>query len=620
MTGMPPLVALTGNPNAGKSALFNALTGARQKIANYPGVTVERKSGRLALSDGRPVELVDLPGAYSLSPDSLDEKVTRDVLLGTQDGMRRPDALVIVVDAGNLDNHLRFTLEAIGLGLPVIVALNMVDLAKRDGLELDPIRLSAELGVPVVETVAVRKRGLDELTAQLEKLLSSPASAMPAALFVDSKEIDAEARRIARDVIVRETASRQWTRKIDSVLLHPLAGPLVLFGLLFIMFQGVFTWSEAPVGWIEAGIAMLSDAAVSIIPKGFLQSLIVDGIIAGVGAVVVFLPLILILFLFILLLESTGYMTRAAFVMDRMMASVGLSGHSFIPLLSSFACAIPGIMATRTIMDQKDRLTTILIAPLMTCSARLPVYTVIIGAFIPARTIGPGIGLQGTVLFCLYVAGIIGAMLAALLLRKSVAKGSNGSFLIEMPRYQLPLIRDIALGLWQRAWIFLRRAGTIIFASSVILWLLLSFPKAPEDSGISQSEYSIAGRIASGLEVIVRPIGFNHDISLALIPAMAAREVAVSALATAYSIDEGDDEDATARDLGSKLQGEWSLATALAFLAWFIFAPQCISTIAVTKRETNGWKWPMFMVGYLFGLAYIAAGLTYWTAIAFGLG
>lgn len=618
MTVTTPLIALTGNPNAGKSALFNALTGARQKIANYPGVTVERKSGRLALPDGRSVELVDLPGAYSLSPDSLDEQVTRDVLLGTQDGTRRPDALVIVLDAGNLDNHLRFTLEAIGLGIPVVVALNMVDLAKRDGLELDAKRLSAELGVPVVETVAVRKRGLEELTAQIESVLAGSA-ALPVAVVTDPKEINAEAKRIARDVVVRETASRQWTRKIDGVLLHPLAGPLVLFGLLFLMFQGVFAWSEAPIGWIEGGIEWLGTTVAGMIPDGFFQSLIVDGIIAGVGSVVVFLPQILILFLFILLLESTGYMTRAAFVMDRMMASVGLSGHSFIPLLSSFACAIPGIMATRTIMDQKDRLTTILIAPLMTCSARMPVYTMIIAAFIPAKAIGWGIGLQGTVLFGLFFFGIVAAMIAALLLRKSVAKGSTGSFLIEMPRYQLPLLRDIALGLWQRAWLFLRRAGTIIFASSVILWLLLSFPKAPLNSPIPQSEYSIAGRIASGLEVVVKPIGFNHDIALALIPAMAAREVAVSALATAYSIDESDDEDATATALGDKLAGEWSLATALAFLAWFIFAPQCISTIAVTKRETNGWKWPMFMVGYLFGLAYIAAGATYWTAKAFGL-
>jgi ferrous iron transport protein B len=623
MTEMTPLVVLVGNPNAGKSALFNALTGARQKIANYPGVTVERKSGRLALTDGRPVELVDLPGTYSLVPDSLDEQVTRNVVLGQQGGQRRPDALILVIDAGNLENNLRFALEVIALKLPTVVALNMVDLAERDGLTIDAGILAAELGVPVVSTVAVRKRGLDNLTEALGAALTVKSKATPeelaARVLPNRDTVTPHAHNIARKAVVGETRTRQWTRRIDSVLLHPFIGPLVLLGLLFVMFQSVFAWSEAPIGWIETGISALSDGIATALPDGFIRSLIVEGVLAGVGSVIVFLPQILILFLFILILESTGYMTRAAFVMDRMMASVGLSGHSFIPLLSSFACAIPGIMATRTIMDQKDRLTTILIAPLMTCSARLPVYTVIIGAFIPARAIGPGIGLQGTVLFALYIAGIVGAMVAALFLRRTVAKGSGSSFLIEMPRYQLPLIRDIALSLWQRAWVFLRRAGTIIFASTIILWVLLSFPKVPVGSEKTQSEYSVAGRIASGLAVVTEPIGFNDKIALALIPAMAAREVAVSALATAYSVDASDDEDATAMALGDRLAGQWSLATALAFLAWFVFAPQCISTIAVAKRETNGWKWPMFMVTYLFALAYLAAGITYWTARSFGL-
>jgi ferrous iron transport protein B len=620
---MIPLIALVGNPNAGKSALFNALTGARQKIANYPGVTVERKSGRWALSDGRPIELVDLPGTYSLIPDSLDEQVTRNVVLGMQEGHRRPDALVIVVDAANLDNHLRFTLELIALELPVVVALNMIDLAERDGLEIDVAKLSAELGVPVIPTVAVRKRGLEPLAAALADVLAVPSKAtaqdLQARLITDRKAITKRAHTLARAVVLNETATRQWTRTLDSVLLHPVGGVLILFALLFVMFQGVFSWSEAPIGWIEGLFAQLTNFVQATMPEGLARSLIVDGVIAGVGAVVVFLPLILILFLFIQLLEASGYMTRAAFVMDRMMAAVGLSGHSFIPLLSSFACAIPGIMATRTIMDQKDRLTTILIAPLMTCSARLPVYTVIIGAFIPATSLGLGIGLQGLVLFALYIAGIIGAMLASLLIKRTVTKGSTGSFLIEMPRYQMPLFRDVALSLWQRAWLFLRRAGTIIFASTIILWALLTFPKTPVDSGIPQSQYSIAGRIAGGLEVIVRPIGFNRDIALALIPAMAAREVAVSALATTYAIDETD-EAKQASSLGAKLAGKWSLATALAFLAWFVFAPQCISTIAVARRETNGWRWPAFMVSYLFALAYSAAGITYWTACAFGLG
>jgi len=617
MSGTPPLVALVGNPNSGKSSLFNALTGARQKIANYPGVTVERKSGRTALPDGRPVELLDLPGAYSLQPDSLDEAVTRDVVLGKFAGQRRPDALVIVVDAGNLDNHLRFAIELIGQGLPVVIALNMVDLAERDGLEIDPTILANELGVPVVSTVAVRKRGLERLLSILSEVLSQSRPGEVDAPE-NRKQITDRAHRIAKRAIISETGGRQWTRRLDAILLHPVGGVAILLALLFVMFQAVYGWSEAPIGWIEAGFSALTGAINGQMSDGILRSFLTDGVIAGVGSVIVFLPQILILFLFILLLEATGYMTRAAFVMDRMMSAVGLSGHSFIPLLSSFACAIPGIMATRSIMDQKERLATILIAPLMTCSARLPVYTLIIGAFIPAQDIGPGIGIQGLVLFALYLFGIIGAMLAAAVIQRFVTRSRSSSFLIEMPRYQLPRLSDIALGLWQRAWVFLRRAGTIIFAATIILWVLLSFPKVPVNSTKSQVEYSIAGRIADGIEPIVRPIGFNHDIALALIPAMAAREVAVSALGTAYAID-AEDEEQAAMSLGPQLAAKWSLATALAFLAWFIFAPQCISTIAVTRRETNGWKWPMFMVVYLFTLAYVAAGITYWTAVSFGL-
>ena len=616
-----PLVALVGNPNAGKSALFNALTGARQKLGNYPGVTVERKAGRLSLADGRPVELVDLPGTYSLDPASPDEQVTRDVVMGKQVGEKRPDALVIVVDAANLDNHLRFALELIALGLPTIVALNMVDLATRDGLELDAAALSRELGVPVIATVAVRKRGLDHLRTELEALLNGapapyPATAQPHRDFDATRQ---EARRIARAGIVRETPSRRLTAAVDRVALHPIAGLALLLALLFVMFQAVYAWSEAPIAMIEGLAEATATLVRDSLPDGIVRSFLVDGVINGVGSVVVFLPQILILFFFILMLEATGYMVRAAFLMDGIMAKVGLSGRAFIPLLSSFACAIPGIMATRTIADPKDRLTTILIAPLMTCSARLPVYAVIIGAFIPARDIGYGIGLQGFVLFCLYLAGIVGAMLVALVLRLTVTRGASGSFLMEMPKYQWPRPQDILLGLWQRAVIFLKRAGTIIFTSTVILWVLLSFPRVPDGDPASQVDHSIAGRVASGLNVVLEQIGFNRDISLALIPAMAAREVAVSALATVYSIDAGDDEAALEQSLGDRLSSQWPLPTALAFLAWFIFAPQCISTIAVTRRETNGWKWPLFMVGYLFALAYVAAGLTYWTATAMGL-
>jgi ferrous iron transport protein B len=615
---LSPLVALVGNPNAGKSALFNALTGARQKVGNYPGVTVERKAGRMALADGRPVELVDLPGTYSLDPASPDEAVTRDVVLGRQAGERMPSALLVVIDATNLDNHLRFTLQLIALGLPVVVALNMIDMAERDGLVIDPAALSRELGVPVVPTVAVRKRGIEDLRGALASLVGGGATPIRAGAAPehDIVALQRRARTIALAATRQESVSRRWSHLADGIALHPVAGPILLAALLFVMFQAVFAWSEAPIAWIEQMFVALSDAINGSMPEGFLRSLLVDGIIAGVGSVLVFLPQILILFFFILILEASGYMVRAAFMMDRLMAGVGLSGRAFIPLLSSFACAIPGIMATRTIDDPKDRLTTILIAPLMTCSARLPVYAVIIAAFIPARTVGPGIGLQGLVLFGLYVTGIIGAMVAALVFRRTIAKGANGGFMMELPKYQMPSLRDVTIGLIQRGWIFMRRAGTIIMGVTVLLWAMLSFPQAP--AGQSQVRYSVAGRVADGLAVVLKPIGFNHEMSLAIIPAMAAREVAVSALATVYSIEGGDDVQ-TERSLVGRLQGRWSLPTALAFLMWFVFAPQCLSTIAVIRRETNGWKWPLFALGYLFGLAYVAAGLTFWAATALGL-
>ncbi|MDP1027859.1 ferrous iron transporter B [Sphingomonas sp. KR1UV-12] len=616
-----PLVALVGNPNAGKSALFNALTGARQKVGNYPGVTVERHSGRLALDDGRPVELVDLPGTYSLDPASADERVTCDVVTGRGGYERLPDAIVIVVDAANLDNHLRFALQLLALGLPVVVALNMIDLAERDGLTLDAAVLERELGVPVIPTVAVRRRGLDDLRAALTGIVGGSAVRhLPPSdgVVEDIVTLQRRARTIAHAAVVAETPGRRWGHMLDSVALHPVFGPLLLLALLFVMFQAVFAWSEAPIGWIEDGFKLLEAGVAGLMPDGVLRSLITDGLIAGVGAVIVFLPQILILFLFILVLEATGYMVRAAFLMDRMMARVGLSGRAFIPLLSSFACAVPGIMATRTIDDEKDRLTTILIAPLMTCSARLPVYTIIIGAFIPDRTIGGWIGLQGLVLLGLYVMGILGAFVAALLLRRTVTKGASSGFMMEMPKYQLPLWRDVALGLWTRTVIFLKRAGTIIALTTVVLWALLSFPKPPAGSGISPVDYSVAGRIAGGLETVVRPIGFNRDIALALIPAMAAREVAVAAIGTVYAIDDPEAEGGQ-KAITENLRNRWSLPTALAFLMWFVFAPQCISTIAVTRRETNGWRWPAFMVGYLFAAAYIMAGITYWLAVAVGL-
>jgi ferrous iron transport protein B len=615
-----PVAALVGNPNAGKTSLFNALTGSRQKVGNYPGVTIERKAGRLPLPDGRIAELIDLPGTYSLNPRSPDEAVTRDAVCGRLAGEAPIDVIIAVVDATKLANHLRFVLELKGLGLPLVVALNMVDLAARDGLVIDVAQLAALLGVPVVETVAVRRRGLDGLASEVAGLLATgavpsrpmaPAAATPA----DLRSLQGAANRIVAAVEQGRSAQRRWSQRLDAIALHPIAGPLVLAAILFTMFQAVFSWAEAPMGWIEAGIGWVQAELAARLAGGWLWSLLNDAVLAGVGAVVVFLPQILILFLFILCLEQSGYMTRAAFLMDGLMARVGLNGRAFIPLLSSFACAIPGIMATRTIDSPRDRLTTILIAPLMTCSARLPVYAVVIGAFIPARDVGP-FGLQGLVLFTLYLAGIVGALVAALVIRRTVTRGAAPPFLMEMPSYQWPAPRDIALGLYGRASAFLARAGTIILASTIILWALASWPQPPAGGTAPRITYSLAGRIGDALQPLFAPIGFNREIVIALVPGMAAREVAVSALGTVYALDGVDDEHA--EGLVDRLRGAWPLPTALAFLAWFVFAPQCLSTLAVTRRETASWRWPAFMFAYLFGAAYVAAGVTYHLARALG--
>ncbi|WP_284124432.1 ferrous iron transporter B [Parerythrobacter aestuarii] len=609
----PRTIALVGNPNAGKSALFNKLTGARQKIANYPGVTVERKAGRMALASGEAVELLDLPGSYAFDAASPDEEVTRKVVFGEQEGQRQPDVLVIVIDAANLEQHLVFAQEVIALGRPTVIALNMIDLAERDGLTLDPDALSEALGVPVVPTVAVRSRGLDALVDAVTQVGKTDPEPRP---HLDLTERRLEARNIAKAAILSVSARHTIESNLDKVLLNPWLGPVILFALLFVIFQAVFAWADPFIGLIEGATEWVSAQVVAAMPEGFVRDLITEGLIAGVGSVVVFLPQIVILFAFILVMEASGYMARAAFLMDRLMAGVGLSGRSFIPLLSSFACAIPGIMATRSIADPKDRLTTILVAPMMTCSARLPVYAVIIAAVIPPTSVGFGIGLQGLVLMGLYVAGILGALVVALVLRRSVTKGDASGFIMELPRYQLPRVKDLLIGLWQRAWVFLRRAGTIIFAATVILWLLLTFPKA--DPGESQLDASFAGQIAHAMHPAFEPIGFNHEMTLALVPAMAAREVAVASLATTYAVDADDDEE-TESALRDQIAARWSLPTALAFLAWFVFAPQCLSTIAVARRETNGWKWPAFMLAYLFALAYIFAGATYWLALAAGL-
>ncbi len=621
----PVRVALLGNPNCGKTALFNLLTGSRQKVANYAGVTVERKEGRLLSPSGRQVSVLDLPGAYSLSAVSLDEQITRDVVTGRRPGEPLPDLLLCVVDATKLRLNLRLVLEARQLGLPVLVALNMSDVAERTGVRVDAQRLSAELGLPVVPTVGVRADGAQALVAALEAFRPPLIGRQPHA---DDTPPGVEAvlrtqREVQRLVDRCVQAPAQALARDDAIdrwLLHPLWGGLFLAALLFLMFQAVFSWAEAPMGWIESGVAAVGSLVSERLADGPLRSLLVDGIIAGVGSVLVFLPQILILFAFILALEDSGYLPRAAFLLDRVMARVGLSGRSFIPLLSSFACAVPGIMATRTIGDWRDRLVTILIAPLMTCSARLPVYALLIAAFVPARPVAGLFNLQGLVLFALYAAGILSALAMAWLYRLTGRRDGAPptALMLELPAYRWPHLRQLAFGLWERASIFLRRVGGIILAVMVLLWFLSSYPAPPAGAEGPAILHSFAGRIGLLLEKLLAPIGFNWQIAIALVPGMAAREVAVGALGTVYALSASGDD--VAAQLQPLLAQSWSLATALALLAWYVYAPQCVATLVAVKRETGGWRWPLIMALQLFGLAYLAAFVTYRIALALGAG
>ncbi|HRE54425.1 MAG TPA: ferrous iron transporter B [Candidatus Competibacter sp.] len=621
----PACIALVGPPNSGKTTLFNTLTGGRQKTANYPGVTVERKSGFLKTPGGHAVEVLDLPGSYSLRARSPDEAITRDVVLGRQQRETLPDAIVCVTDATNLNQHLRLLLELRPLGRPLILALNMMDIAQRRGCRIDTEALSRELGIPVVTTVAMRKSGVRELLDRIDALLKHPAGDGATALDNwQEPSPDAirayhhEVGRVLRQAVVEEGAPARVTRQLDRVLLHPIAGPLALLALLFLMFQAVFSWAEAPMDWIDGSVSGLQQWLAAHLPESLLKSLLVDGIIAGVGGVVVFLPQILILFFFILLLEDSGYMTRAAFLMDRLMSAAGLNGRAFIPLLSSFACAVPGVMATRAIAHPLDRLVTILIAPLMTCSARLPVYVLLIAAFVPNTAIWGGVGLQGLVMFGLYAAGIVGALAVAAVLRLTLLKGGRQPLLMELPSYKWPNAANVLLGLWERTKIFLRRIGTIILSLMVILWFLSTFPAPPAGAAEPAIYYSFAGLIGRGLEPLLAPIGFNWQIAIALVPGLAAREVAVAALGTVYAL--SGDEGAVAGSLAATLAQDWTLATALSLLAWYVFAPQCLATLAAVRRETNSWRWAAFMFAYLMALAYLAALITYRVALALGAG
>uniref|UniRef100_B0SWV6 Ferrous iron transport protein B n=1 Tax=Caulobacter sp. (strain K31) TaxID=366602 RepID=B0SWV6_CAUSK len=617
----PARLALVGNPNCGKTALFNALTGSRQKVANYAGVTVERKEGVLTLPGGRGAHILDLPGTYSLRARSPDEAVTRDAVLGRLSGEQAPDVVICVADATNLRLVLRLVLELKQVGRPFVLALNMFDIAQRQGLRIDLARLSAEIGAPIVTTVATRKRGLDELVAKADALaLSQEGEHVSTWREPSAAEIRAahrEAQRIVKACVRPPERPDTVTGKIDSVLLNPVGGLLILGVLLFVMFQAVFTWAEPLMTLIEAGFTLLGGAIGSVLPEGLLRSFVTDGLIAGVGSVLVFLPQILILFFFILVLEDSGYMTRAAFLMDKIMGGAGLHGRAFIPLLSSFACAIPGIMATRVIDNKHDRLTTILVAPLMTCSARIPVYTLIIAAFIPHTKVWGGLSLPGLVMFGLYASGIVSALVVSFVIRKIFWRGTVEPFMMELPTYRWPEPRNVLMNLWTRAQIFLNRAGRIILPLMVLVWVLSTFPYPPQGATGPAIDYSFAGRIGHLIAPVMQPIGFNWQMTVALIPGFAAREVAVAALGTVYAVG-GDDEAGTA--LGTLLAHKWSLATALSFLAWYVFAPQCAATLGVVKRETNGWTWPTVMFLYMTSLAYLASFITYHVAVAMGAG
>ena len=610
-----PRIALVGQPNCGKTSLFNLLTGARQKVANYAGVTVERKAGQFQTPAGRTVQILDLPGTYALEPRSPDEAVTARVLRGEMAGESVPDLIVCVLDATQLRRHLRFALRVRRMGLPMLVSLNMSDLARKRGMAVDSARLAAELGVPVVESVGVRGDGARALTQAIDACCDGQPGTRGTRALLDEADVVAEADRILRVLGIARVEADRTSEAIDRVVLHPLVGPLVLAVVMFLVFQAVFAWSQPPMEWIQSAVEALGATLASVMPESALKSLLIDGVLAGVGSVLVFLPQILILFFFILVLEDSGYLPRAAFLLDRLMGSVGLSGRSFIPLLSSFACAVPGIMATRTIPNARDRWITIMIAPLMTCSARLPVYALLIGAFIPARLVGPGIQLQGLVLFALYVTGIVSAFLVAFVLTRTT-RGQAAPLLMELPSYHWPNARHLALGLLERAKVFLRRVGTTILALMVILWALSSFPAPPPGATGAAIEYSIAGQIGALLAHVLEPVGFNWQISIALVSGLAAREVAVGALGTVYSMAGGVDQASEA--LLPVIAAQWSLATGFAMLAWYVFAPQCLSTLVVVKRETGGWRTPILMATYLFALAYLAAFVTYRAALALG--
>lgn len=604
-------IALVGNPNCGKTSLFNHLTGSRQKVGNYAGVTVERKVGNFTLPSGKPVRVLDLPGTYSLDATSPDEEITRNVVQGKIAEEGQQDTFLCVVDATNLKLHLGLVLEMIQLGRPMLVVLNMMDEARRRGMQINTQKLSERLGVPVVETVAVRTSGVENLKNALDKNKFSAPQTELSGLSGDHHH---QIASILKDVVNYADQEDKRTDFLDKIFLHPVLGLLSLAIMMFVVFQAVFAWAAPFMDGIETFFGWLGEYMGGLIAHPLLNSLVVDGIIAGAGGVVVFLPQILILFFFILVLEESGYLPRAAFLLDKLMFKAGLSGRAFIPLLSSFACAVPGIMASRTISDPRDRLTTIFVAPLMTCSARLPVYALLIAAFIPKQTVWGFMNLQGLVLFGLYMAGILSALIVSFILKFFHKDKSQHMLLMELPSYRFPDVKNVWIGLLDRGRIFLKRVGGIIFALSILLWFLCTFPQPPEGATLPDIDYSFAGMLGHVMQPIFAPLGFNWQICIALIPAMAAREVVVAALGTVYALS-AVDEDAMSEGLAALISGGgdlgWSIATGLSLLVWFIYAPHCLATLATVKRETGSWKTVSFMTFYLFGLAYFMSFLTY---------
>ncbi|MBI5471469.1 MAG: ferrous iron transport protein B [Ignavibacteriae bacterium] len=691
-------IALIGNPNSGKTTLFNALTGLRQRVGNYPGVTVEKKEGRLTLPDGSEAILLDLPGTYSLNASSPDERIATDVLLGKVDHTQAPELVICVVDASNIERNLYLVSQIIDRRIPVIIALNMVDVAEHAGIEIDAKKLARSLSVPVVPLIASRSIGVDQLKRAIKEAKAITAKTrswrMPPIVEEETEELigylqryhklneanafhealsllsapeslDDHRDRYAPEVIahVRKDHERlnfmgidrqsvfvesryEWIKnvcteavkqthngktsvsdRIDRIATHKIWGFVVFLALMAIMFQSVFTWAEAPMSWIEDLTMLIGDQIKIVMPAGDLRDLIIDGGLAGVSAVVVFLPQILLLFMFIGLLEDTGYMARAAFIMDRLMSKVGLHGKSFIPMLSSFACAIPGIMATRTIESPKDRLVTMLVSPLISCSARLPVYTLLIAAFIPTTYVLGFLSLAGLTLLSMYLLGLVMALTMAWFFKKTLLKGPAPLFIMELPPYKTPSVRSISLQMWERSKLFLRNAGTIILGVSILLWFLGTYPKS-EGTPAQQLEHSFIGRAGQAIGPLIKPLGFDWKIGIAVCASFAAREVFVSTMGTIYNIQESDEELAGS-SLQEKMRNDkdpvtgapvWSALTAICVMVYYVLAMQCISTIAVMRRETNGWKWPLFQIGYMTALAYGATFIVYRVGLALGLG